>query len=120
MNTLEAPPPGHAVRRRRLRENMTQQDLASAAGLSQRTVSLIENGRQAPRIKTLKRLAEVLGVDPGDLDPGFVAAREPHSTAKMPDEVAKLLLRLVESLARKYARWPGERSELRSAGQDGL
>lgn len=59
-------------------------------------------------------------MDLEDLDPGFTGTGEPYSAAKMPDEVGKPLLRLVESLARKYARWPGERNELRSAGQDGL
>jgi DNA-directed RNA polymerase specialized sigma subunit len=38
----------------------------------------------------------------------------------MPDKVAKPLLSLADALARKYARWEGERAELRSAGQEGL
>ncbi len=38
----------------------------------------------------------------------------------MPDKVAKPLLSLVDALARKSARWAGERDELRSAGQGGL
>lgn len=78
MSTPEARPLGRALRHQRLRENMTQQDLASAADLSQRTVSLIENGRQDPRLKTLQRLAEALKVDPCDLDSGFAGAHEPY------------------------------------------
>ena len=38
----------------------------------------------------------------------------------MPDSVARGPLRLAGILARKYARWPSERDELESAGQEGL
>lgn len=107
------------LRNVRLAENMTQQELAAASGLTQSTLSRLENGRR-PHPKTRQRIAEVLGVDPEDLDPGATVAGRPRPVGQMPDKVAKPLLSLVDALARKYARWSGERDELRSAGQEGL
>jgi transcriptional regulator with XRE-family HTH domain len=104
----------------RLYRNMTQQELAAAADLTQSTLSRLENGRRRPRPKTLRRLAEVLGVTPEELDPQVADLYQPRNTTQMPDNVAKPLLSLVNALARKYARWTSERDELRSAGQDGL
>jgi transcriptional regulator with XRE-family HTH domain len=108
------------LRRLRLRKNLTQEDLAAMTDLTQRTISMIETGRQCPRTKTLRKLAEALDVEPRDLDPELAVAYEPRPRKKMPQKVAKGPLRLVEILARKYARWPAERHELESAGQDGL
>ncbi len=119
MKSVESPGLGRELRRLRLRRNFTQEDLAAATDLTQRTISMIENGRQRPNRKTLLRLAEALDASPEDLDPELVASK-PRPTEKMPDEAAKPLLPLVEVLARKYARWSGERDELRSAGQDAL
>ncbi len=107
------------LRKLRLDENMTQQELAAATGLTQSTLSRLENGLR-PHPKTLRRLAEVLGVEPEELDPELALDDRPRSVAQMPDKVARPLLSLVNALARKYARWAGERDELRSAGQEGL
>jgi transcriptional regulator with XRE-family HTH domain len=108
------------LRELRLRENMTQEELAAAADLTQSTISRLGKGGRFPRPKSLRRLAEALGVEPEELDPGLAAAFQPRHTGQMPDRVAKPLLSLVDALARKYARWAGERDELRSAEQDGL
>ncbi len=108
---------GQEIRRLRLRHNLTQEDLAAATDLSQRTISMIETGRQRPHPKTLSRIAQELDASPEDLDH---AAGEPRSVKKMPDKVAKLLLPIAEVLARKYARWSGERAELRSVAQEAL
>jgi transcriptional regulator with XRE-family HTH domain len=108
------------LRRFRLSKNLTQEDLAAITDLTQRTISMIENGRQRPRAKTLRKLAEALDVEPRDLDSELAVAYEPRPRKKMPDKVAKAPLRLVKILARKYARWPAEQHELESAGQDGL
>jgi transcriptional regulator with XRE-family HTH domain len=104
----------------RLDANMTQEELAAATDLTQSTLSRLENGQRRPRPKTLRRLAEALGVKPQDLDRDLAEAYRPRPAGQMPDKIAKPLLNLVNSLARKYARWAGERDELRSAGQEGL
>ena len=108
------------LRELRLDANMTQEELAAATDLTQTTISRLENGGRLPRPKTLRRLAGALGVEPEELDPGLAASYRPRHTGQMPDRVAGSLLSLVDALARKYARWAGERDELRSAGQDGL
>jgi transcriptional regulator with XRE-family HTH domain len=78
------------LRRWRLRRNLTQEDLADMTDLSQRTVSMIENGRQRPRAKTLERLVEALDVETRTLDPKLAAASyEPQPRRKMPDKIAK-------------------------------
>ncbi len=108
------------LRQLRVDANMTQEELAAATDLTQSTISRLEKGGRLPRPKTLRRLAEVLGVEPEELDPGLAASSRPRHAGQMPDKVARPLLSLVDALARKYARWAGERDELRSAGQDGL
>jgi len=108
------------LRELRLAENMTQEELAAATDLTQSTISRLEKGGRLPRPKTLRRLAEALGVEPEELEPELAASYRPHHARQMPDKVARPLLSLVDALARKYARWAGERDELRSAGQDGL
>jgi DNA-directed RNA polymerase sigma subunit (sigma70/sigma32) len=92
----------------RLAANMTQVELAEAADLDQATISRLE------------KLAYALGVEPEELLPDLPDAHRPRPSRQMPDKVAKPLLSLVEALARKYARWNGERPDLISAGQEGL
>lgn len=54
---------------RALRERclMTQEELASKAGVSPTTIVQIEAGRVEPRFATIKKLAKALGVKPGEL-----------------------------------------------------
>jgi transcriptional regulator with XRE-family HTH domain len=42
---------------------MTQRQLASQAGVTQATLVDIEHGRSRPRVGTMRKLAEALGVD---------------------------------------------------------
>ena len=51
---------------RRLRA-YSQQDLADAAGIGRNTVSRIERGETGAQGRTLRRLAEALGVDVAEL-----------------------------------------------------
>ena len=55
------------VVRRRLRH--TQQEIASACGVTQGFLSEVEGGRKAPNAAMRARLAAALGVDPAWLDP---------------------------------------------------
>jgi len=52
----------------RVNQGLTQRQLARKAGISDATLSKIEHGRSA-RPPTLKKLADVLGVEPLDLLP---------------------------------------------------
>ena len=51
------------IRRLRLARQMTQAELAAAAGTSQPTVAAYEAGRKSPTLKTLRRIAEAAGVE---------------------------------------------------------
>lgn len=46
---------------------LTQQELASKAGVSRATIYLIEAGEGDPRLSTLELLAKALGVDVAEL-----------------------------------------------------
>jgi DNA-directed RNA polymerase specialized sigma subunit len=104
----------------RLDANLTQEELAEITDLTQSTISRLEKGGRRPRPKTLGKLAYALGVKPEELDPDLADVYRPRPAGQMPDRIAKPLLALVNALARKYARWEGERDDLRSAGQEGL
>jgi transcriptional regulator with XRE-family HTH domain len=51
-----------AIRAARQAAGLTQQALADAAGLTQGHVAKFESGRNCPPLRTLRRLAEALGV----------------------------------------------------------
>jgi len=51
----------------RIERFLTQQELADKSGIGIVTVSRLESGLQQPRLKTVRRLAAALGVDPADL-----------------------------------------------------
>ncbi len=95
------------LRQLRVDANMTQEELAAATDLTQSTISRLEKGGRLPRPKTLRRLAEALGVEPEDLDPGLAASYRPRHARQMPDKVASPLLSLVDA--------PG--SEVRQVGR---
>ena len=53
-----------------LRERLflTQPELAEKAGISHITLNRLENSKQNPSFKTIRKLAEALGVKPGDIE----------------------------------------------------
>lgn len=51
----------------RERKALSQQELAEQAGLTRVTVARLESGATQPYPKTVRRLAEVLGVEPREL-----------------------------------------------------
>jgi transcriptional regulator with XRE-family HTH domain len=58
--------PTNRVLRARLAAGLTQQVLATRAGLATRTLARIEDGEDT-KVSTLAAIAEVLGVELGDL-----------------------------------------------------
>jgi transcriptional regulator with XRE-family HTH domain len=59
---------GELIRRYRGRSGMTQEELASRAGVAASTLIRIESGEaKRPRVGTLSRLSEVLGIGPEEL-----------------------------------------------------
>lgn len=55
------------IRLIRARKLVTQKDLAKLVGMSEETISRIENGHRAPRFSTIKKIALALGVRPEQL-----------------------------------------------------
>ncbi|PTJ92077.1 helix-turn-helix domain-containing protein [Staphylococcus simulans] len=58
---------GQNIKQIRKRMNITQSELATKMGISQSYLSDIENGRKNPSIKTVKKLADSLGLSVTDL-----------------------------------------------------
>ena len=53
---------GRRLKHLRTENGMSQRKLAAAAGVSNATISLIENGRTDPSMGLLKRVLDCLGV----------------------------------------------------------
>lgn len=66
---------GAAIRSLRVKSQQSMRDVAAKAGISQPFLSQIERGLSMPSMVTVYRLAEALGVDPGDLLPSSAGAR---------------------------------------------
>lgn len=67
---------GRNLRRLRLARKLTQEDLAGEAGLAMRHIGRIERGTSSPTAAMLGRLAEAMGVQPGDF---FVVDEAPQT-----------------------------------------
>lgn len=55
--------PGSSLRAYRLREDLTQEDLARKSGIPQANISAMEKGRRPIGLITAKKLATILGCD---------------------------------------------------------
>jgi DNA-directed RNA polymerase specialized sigma subunit len=71
---------GKEIVRFRKAKGMSQAQLGEAVGISQSHVSRLETGFHIPTHVTLEKVAEVLGVCPSKIDPGF------ESTGTQDDE----------------------------------
>ena len=58
---------GQRLRRLRRERALSQQDVERMTGVSQATLSDLEQGKRGARASTLRKLAEVLGVEPKEL-----------------------------------------------------
>lgn len=58
---------GHRIRNLREEAHLTQEALASAAGVGRVTLVRLENGEQSPRYGTLLALAKAMNVEPAEL-----------------------------------------------------
>jgi transcriptional regulator with XRE-family HTH domain len=55
------------LRSARLERFWSQADLATRAGVSKLTISRLETGDRAPSLRTVRALADALGIEPGQL-----------------------------------------------------
>ena len=58
---------GDRLKNLRVRQALTQQELAGRAGVGKNTVNRIERNEGEPHMSTLRKLAKALGVDPSEL-----------------------------------------------------
>ena len=58
---------GERLRKQRTRRALTQAELAERSGVTTATVARIERDEIEPRMTTLRKLAEALGVEPAEL-----------------------------------------------------
>jgi transcriptional regulator with XRE-family HTH domain len=58
---------GDRLKALRIRRALTQEELARRAGLSKNAVNRLEVDKAEPRMSTLRKLAQALGVDPSEL-----------------------------------------------------
>ena len=56
------------LREIRVRKVLTQKDLSERSGVAAVTIAAIERGIQLPSLRTSRRLAEALEVEPTDID----------------------------------------------------
>ena len=63
---------GATLRAVRRSKGHSQEGLGRMAGMNRTTVGLLENGKREPRLATIVRLADALGVDPSVLVAGMV------------------------------------------------
>jgi transcriptional regulator with XRE-family HTH domain len=61
---------GDNLKKLRVLNALTQAELAQIAGLTPAAVARIERNEAEPRMPTLRKLAEALGVDPAELVKG--------------------------------------------------
>ena len=64
------------LREARLEKFLSIRDLATRAGVSPRTIVEAEAGRRVPYFVTARKIAEALGVEPGEIDEFAVRADE--------------------------------------------
>jgi transcriptional regulator with XRE-family HTH domain len=88
------------LKKTRKQRGFSRFGLSVAAGLTNQAVSYIEDQERVPRISTVARLAQVLGVTPGWLAFGLGASS--HAGAAMPVELAERLrvIRAAHGLSR--------------------
>jgi transcriptional regulator with XRE-family HTH domain len=58
---------GAKLRRLRTERALSQEDLERMTGIAASTISNLERGKRSAQHRTLRRLAEALGVDPREL-----------------------------------------------------
>ena len=58
---------GEKLKYLRQQEMLSQRDLAQAVGSTQATISALEVGSRAAQPRTVRKLADALGVEPKDL-----------------------------------------------------
>ncbi len=79
---------GEVIRFYRGQREMTQEQLASRAGMAATSIVRLENGEvERPRISTLTKLADALGIDPKELTSFLSQGEAPEESPEVLDSV---------------------------------
>lgn len=98
---------GLRIRTMRISRDMTQQDVGTAIGKKEATVSMYENGKRMPDIETIDALADVFNVPRSAIlppDTSVYTPQTPEAEAlakgvdKLPQEQREKLMEVVNSL----------------------
>ena len=89
------------VKRLRKEREWNQTELAYHAGLAPSVISQIANGKRDPTARTLRKLAEALGVEVGDLFPKPQAPQPSLEDAAQSEAFQHALVVLFRGLARR-------------------
>lgn len=98
---------GQRVRKARTRLELTQADLAERLELEEATVRAIEAGRRGLSLDSLLRVADALGMRPGEIvDPDANPLPESDAEARrligeMPEEWQRTAIRILRELHRQ-------------------
>lgn len=57
----------HTLKQERLALGLSQEKFAEKVGLSMRSISLLETGKQQPTLSTLNNIAKALNIKPSEL-----------------------------------------------------
>jgi transcriptional regulator with XRE-family HTH domain len=79
---------GEAIRRRRERADLSQEQLGQAAGITRNYVGMVERGENAPTVVVLHQLAKALGTTMAEIVKEVeeaMAAQEGAPGEKQPD-----------------------------------
>lgn len=57
-----------SLREARLRQTLSQRDLAEKAGVAPKTIVDLELGRNEPRLRTMRLIAQALGIEAAEID----------------------------------------------------
>lgn len=105
---------GEKVREHRLRQGLTQEELAERCGLHWTYVGGLERGEKNPTLRTISKLSAGLGVGLRDLFDRRTAARSSGEEGRIYADVARLLRkedpptrRLALGVLRDVIGWKG-------------
>lgn len=97
-----------SVRRIRRERGLSQQELADKAGIGQDSISAIETGKHEPHPRTLRKLANALGVEVADFfrEPALAGKAEAPEAGR-PKVAASLSLREASAARPEFSELPG-------------